>query len=36
MEIIVFIFGEEKFLNPNEKAMLLCSGYKKQNNIRNL
>jgi len=31
----VFITGKEKFLSPKEKAVVLCSGYKKQNNIQN-
>jgi len=27
---VVFTSGEEKFLSPNEKQIVICSGYKMQ------
>jgi hypothetical protein len=29
-EIMVFTTGEETFLSPNEKKILICGGYKMQ------
>jgi hypothetical protein len=31
---MVFTSGEERFLNPNEKQIVISGVYKTQNNIR--